>query len=395
MNRRRKLRMPAHRWPHVRRRPTYSSPAQSDARTLPCAHADTCVAGSNGWAVSGARTASGKPLLSNDMHLSPYLGCRASGTKPTYAPHAHAPAQSPRFTPPESPCRERRLSSPVTISTSHGDSPTWAQMFKTFSSSTLVELRTAAPSIRSAGGMWRAIQSMQHEVIHVRGGADINLDVPLTHHGDMDTPIITSVYPNERRHAQPAMDHLRPGQPHCSIPRRRLRQQTGLPCFSALATWGRPRAPTRCTPTIREHIGYHAVGRIPVRGDDNNPGPLSPVPIDVAAPDAASHEWAGYIPFNELPQALDPADGVLATANARVTLDGYRYPHHAELDGALPHRAYLQSWFSKPVPHKPQQPTLRSSQQPVHLQALSRLSTSSPHPTCSRCRPTSSPSSTR
>ena len=68
------------------------------------------------------------------------------------------------------------------------------------------------------------------------------------------------------------------------------------------------------------------MGRIPVRGNINNPGPLSPVPIDVAALDASSHEWAGYIPFNELPQALDPADGVLATANARVTLDGYRYP---------------------------------------------------------------------
>ena len=34
------------------------------------ASCDECVAGSNAWAVSGARTASGKPLLSNDMHLS-------------------------------------------------------------------------------------------------------------------------------------------------------------------------------------------------------------------------------------------------------------------------------------------------------------------------------------
>ncbi len=33
----------------------------------PCS---TCVAGSNAWAVSGSRTASGKPLLSNDMHLA-------------------------------------------------------------------------------------------------------------------------------------------------------------------------------------------------------------------------------------------------------------------------------------------------------------------------------------
>jgi len=28
-----------------------------------------CIPGSNEWAISGAHTASGKPLLSNDMHL--------------------------------------------------------------------------------------------------------------------------------------------------------------------------------------------------------------------------------------------------------------------------------------------------------------------------------------
>ena len=30
---------------------------------------DSCKPGSNEWAVSGARTASGQPMLSNDMHL--------------------------------------------------------------------------------------------------------------------------------------------------------------------------------------------------------------------------------------------------------------------------------------------------------------------------------------
>jgi penicillin amidase len=74
------------------------------------------------------------------------------------------------------------------------------------------------------------------------------------------------------------------------------------------------------------HIGYHALGRIPIRGDVNNPSPLSPVPSDVAAPDALSHEWVGTIPFDQLPQAFDPADGVLVTANARVTAEGYRFP---------------------------------------------------------------------
>jgi penicillin amidase len=34
------------------------------------ANCDNCAVGSNNWVVSGSRTASGKPLLSNDMHLT-------------------------------------------------------------------------------------------------------------------------------------------------------------------------------------------------------------------------------------------------------------------------------------------------------------------------------------
>ncbi len=54
------------------------------------------------------------------------------------------------------------------------------------------------------------------------------------------------------------------------------------------------------------------------------PARFQPVPTDAMAPDAASHEWAGYIPFDQLPQVTDPPDNVLATANARITPDGYR-----------------------------------------------------------------------
>jgi penicillin amidase len=39
---------------------------------------DEPLPGSNGWAIAGSRTASGKPILSNDMHLEYSLP--ASGT---------------------------------------------------------------------------------------------------------------------------------------------------------------------------------------------------------------------------------------------------------------------------------------------------------------------------
>ena len=84
---------------------------------------------------------------------------------------------------------------------------------------------------------------------------------------------------------------------------------------AALAQW--------CWPTQnlvysddQGHIAYHAIGTIPLR-----PAGLVDVPITDAA-----HEWQGYIPFDQMPNAFDPPSGFLATANSRVTTDKSPYP---------------------------------------------------------------------
>jgi penicillin amidase len=38
-----------------------------------------------------------------------------------------------------------------------------------------------------------------------------------------------------------------------------------------------------------------------------------------------AHEWKGWIPFDEMPHVYDPPEGILATANGRITPDGYKY----------------------------------------------------------------------
>src|SRR6185312_14142931 len=48
-------------------------------------------------------------------------------------------------------------------------------------------------------------------------------------------------------------------------------------------------------------------GALPVSGNDD------------------SHEWIGYVPFDKLPSVYDPPEGILATANGRITPDGYPY----------------------------------------------------------------------
>jgi penicillin amidase len=65
------------------------------------------------------------------------------------------------------------------------------------------------------------------------------------------------------------------------------------------------------------NIGYTAMGKIPVRrqGDGSVPAPG----------DSDDFEWTGYVPTEDLPQVFNPPGGILATANSRITPDGYRY----------------------------------------------------------------------
>ena len=41
--------------------------------------------------------------------------------------------------------------------------------------------------------------------------------------------------------------------------------------------------------------------------------------------DTDEYEWTGYIPFDELPQVLNPPGGIIVTANARVVGPGYKH----------------------------------------------------------------------
>jgi penicillin amidase len=291
----------------------------------PC---ETCVAGSNGWAVSGGRTASGKPMLSNDMHLA----LAVPGVWYEADLYADNPAPLTAF-------HAAGVTLPGTpfVIVGHNDHVAWGftnlgadvqDLYIEHTRGTETGAEYQVP-----GGAWRPIR-YQAELIRVRGGTDVTLDVPLTRHGNIDTPVISSIFPGERRTLSLIWSIYDPANvngPFLAVDS--AADWTSM--LAAFSNWGGP-AQNMMYADDQGHIGYHAVGRIPVRGDLNNPSPLSPVPTDASASDAALHEWAGYIPFDQLPQALDPADGLLVTANSRVTLDGYRYP--ITLNWAAPYR---------------------------------------------------------
>ena len=65
------------------------------------------------------------------------------------------------------------------------------------------------------------------------------------------------------------------------------------------------------------NIGYHTGGRIPVRKTKSATLPF-PGWTD-------EYDWKGYVPFEQMPQAFNPPEGFIATANNKIVADSYPY----------------------------------------------------------------------
>jgi penicillin amidase len=65
------------------------------------------------------------------------------------------------------------------------------------------------------------------------------------------------------------------------------------------------------------HIGYQAPGKIPIRRTGHGDWPVpgwNP-----------AYEWSGFIPYDALPNVLDPDDGMVVTANQAVAKQNYPF----------------------------------------------------------------------
>jgi penicillin amidase len=307
----------------------------------PCS---SCFPGSNNWVVSGARTASGKPLLSNDMHLNhslPGIWYEADleapipGSEPLHVAGVTLPGV------------------PLVV-VGHNDHIAWGftNLGADVQDLYLETTRGTGGSeqFQAVDGSWQTVLRID-EPIKVRFGRDIHLTVLATRHGDAITPILTPLLKGETR--QIALRWTAYDPDNVKLPVVDIATAHDWPSFlAAFAQFGGP-AQNVVYADDQGHIGYHAAGRIPLRGPAQAPapnpvaqaiapenpeaaadiqaaanppaqlsGPLSAVPL---VPSAA-HEWSGYIPFDQLPQVFDPPSGVIATANARVAPDDYPYP---------------------------------------------------------------------
>jgi penicillin amidase len=254
-----------------------------------------CIPGSNNWVVSGAHTTTGKPLLSNDMHL-PH---REPGV--WYEVQLHSGDFNVEgFTLPGMPF----------VIVGHNQRIAWG--FTNLNPDVqdlFIENFNSTGEYQTPSG-W-AKPDVRHEIIKVKDRPDVALDVVITRHG----PIVSSLFPGETR--QIALQWLIYDTRDIGIPLFDLDSAQNWDQFrKALSVFATP-SQNVVYGDVDGNIGYQPMGFVPIRasGDGTVPEPGAD----------GKHDWTGYVPFDKLPAVYNPPGGIIATANSRITPGGYPY----------------------------------------------------------------------
>ncbi|MBI3852984.1 MAG: penicillin acylase family protein [Verrucomicrobia bacterium] len=250
--------------------------------------------GSNNWAVDGTKTASGKPILCNDPHLGFSLPMI------WYACHISVNGENlVGVTFPGGPG----------FVIGHNDDLGWGfTNLQADAVDMFVETINSADAMQyKHRGEWKKINRTKEQVA-VRGESPHTLNIDSTVHG----PIIS----REGRTIALQWTGLGPTKDFVAI--WRISHGKNLKQFlNALDDLTVP-AMNVIYADRAGNIALHPCGSLPLRLRGQGR-----IPMEGASGD---DDWAGMIPRNELPLAINPADHFVASANARPTpLD---YPHY-------------------------------------------------------------------
>ncbi len=272
---------------------------------------------SNNWVVAGSRTASGKPLLAND----PHLGLAAPAV--WYFAHLSAPGFDVMgATFPGAPFvtlgRNRHIAWGFT-----NTGPDVQDLY--------IERVDGAGRVLAPQG-WQKLAT-RTETIKVKGQPDVTLTVRASRHG----PLISDVF-------KPAADAL-PQNFALAFAWTALRDDDrsiqAVGKFASAGNWKEFLAAARDFHSPQQNmvyadtagnIGFVAPGRVPLRKPGNDLKGEAPAPgWD------AKYDWAGFIPFEKLPQSYNPAAGEIVTANNKIVPKNY--PYYLTSEWVLPYRA--------------------------------------------------------
>ncbi|GLV48072.1 penicillin acylase [Thermus sp. LT1-2-5] len=264
---------------------------------------------SNNWVVAGSRTATGKPFLADDPHLglqAPSLWFLMALEAPGY----RAVGASLPGVPGIVIGRNQRIAWGVTN--------VGADVQDLY---LLEEVGSGGYRYRGQVVPYR----VREEVIRVKGGKEERLKVRETLYG----PVITDALKDPPKTPMALRWVSLDPEDHILMAYLGLNRATNWDEFRKALTHYSAPSQNFVYADTEGNIGYIAPGKFPIRKEGHTG--MVPVPGD------GNWDWLGYRRPEEWPQVLNPKEGLLVTANHKVTPEGF--PYALTYDWAEPYRA--------------------------------------------------------
>jgi penicillin amidase len=252
--------------------------------------------GSNAWAVSGAHTVSGKPLLANDPHLEYSL--------PSTWYMVHLKAGDLDVT-------GATLPGVPAVIMGHNQRVAWGMTNLEFDMQDLYRERIDGQSGRYGYRGQVEQARVERNMVPVKGQKAVEVVTLATRHG----PLLVT----DQNQSYTLQSMTAGGAGEVDFVFLAMNRARNWDEFNAaLARF--PGPPQNFVyADVDGNIGYHVAGQVPIRAPECH----GDVPSDGSAGDC---DWVGVIPYAELPQVFNPASGIIVSANQNPFPADYKYP---------------------------------------------------------------------
>jgi penicillin amidase len=263
--------------------------------------------GSNNWVATGTRTASGAAMLANDMHLDPSM----PSIWYTVGLHCLPVSESCPYD------MVGYVFTPVPgLIVGHNGRVAWGMTNVGADVQDLyaLEWNPDDPLQYRWDGAWRAADLIEEVIRFADGTPSVTVRVRVTHLGPVinDNQVVEGTTLSGFNTDDPLVLRWTGHEP-ASLPDALLgfARATDWESFRDGARLFSIPAQNLVFADMRGNIGYQMPGLMPIR----------PAGFDGLTPHAVSGDadvWQGFVPFDDLPRILNPARGVIVTANQAV-----------------------------------------------------------------------------
>jgi len=264
--------------------------------------------GSNNWAVSGSRTTTGKPILSNDMHLgfgSPGIWMQMHQVIPGKLNVTGVVVPGEPF-----------------VVAGHNEKIAWGMTNLMVDDIDLFaeKINPENPDQYYFNGEWKNMV-VKKEIIKIKGGKVDSVLIKYTHRG----PVISGF----NKISDAALSMRWSGFDYSDEVR-------SVCLLNRAAGWDDFRDALRSFNSVSQNfvyadtegnIGLNTGGGIAIRKGN---GSL------IRNGETDESDWKGYVPFEQLPFSFNPANGYVSSANNRTVDESY--PYYISSGFALPYR---------------------------------------------------------